>query len=301
MSIGNGSFNHDLISSYGLYQEEPSSNDPELIHIENIRTRAELFDWTIRIHNHPNMFQLVYVERGYVRIHVDGYDTEQEGPCLVTIPHSVAHGFEFSETTTCGLVVTVSQILVMEERFQRECPFYDDLFSKAHINSLTFSETEFFNYVLKQLREEYEQEYPGRNVMFEWLLFSLLTKVGRKLEASTHNQKKSGRYEVRFKRLSAMIEQHYKEHQKIQFYADQLHTTCMGINRTCNVVAGKSLNELLQNRLILEAQRYLIYTSAPASLIAYDLGFKDPAYFSRFFKRRVGLTPGEFREQREKS
>jgi AraC family transcriptional activator of pobA len=47
-----------------------------------------------------------------------------------------------------------------------------------------------------------------------------------------------------------------------------------------------------QDRLALEAQRMLIYSSAPVSLIAYELCFSDPAYFfSRFFKRRIGTTP----------
>jgi AraC family transcriptional activator of pobA len=45
----------------------------------------------------------------------------------------------------------------------------------------------------------------------------------------------------------------------------------------------------------------LIYSSAPVSLIAYELGFSDPAYFSRFFKRRIGTTPSVFREHREQN
>ena len=68
------------------------------------------------------------------------------------------------------------------------------------------------------------------------------------------------------------------------------------LNRLCKSFAGKGAGELIQDRLALEAQRHLIYTSASASMIAYELGFQDPAYFSRFFKRRTGMAPRRFRE-----
>lgn len=302
MKKNNNTADKALISSYGLYSEDQSSNDPELIHIEDIRTRAELFDWTINIHTHPKMFQLVYVEKGGVRIHIDGHEEQQYGPCLITIPSSVVHGFEFNEASTSGVVVTVSQLVVMEEHFYREFPFSDELFGKAHISTFEPDDpdAEFLGYIFGQLKQEYQGIQKGRKVMFEWLLFSLLVKVGRKLQTVTSSKESGSRYEQRYKQLCELIEKHYKEHQKAKFYAETLHTTPMGLNRACNAISGKSVNELLQDRLVLEAQRFLIYTAAPASLIAYDLGFKDPAYFSRFFKRRVGLTPGEFREQRDK-
>ncbi len=46
---------------------------------------------------------------------------------------------------------------------------------------------------------------------------------------------------------------------------------------------------------MLEAKRSLIYTTLPVSKIAFDLGFNDPAYFSRFFAARAGLSPAAFR------
>jgi AraC family transcriptional activator of pobA len=64
-------------------------------------------------------------------------------------------------------------------------------------------------------------------------------------------------------------------------------------------VAGVSAAELVQQRLLLEARRRLIHVAAPVAQIAYELGYQDPAYFCRIFKKRVGLTPSAFRRQRE--
>jgi AraC family transcriptional activator of pobA len=62
-------------------------------------------------------------------------------------------------------------------------------------------------------------------------------------------------------------------------------------------VAGKSAFEIGQDRLMLEACRKLTYAPSSIATIAYELGFQDPAYFSRLFRKRLGVTPGEFRRQ----
>lgn len=302
MNKSNSEGLRELISTYALYSEEQSLSDPELIHIEDIRARAELFDWTINVHVHPKMFQLVYVRRGQVRIHIDGHEQFAAGPCLITVPRSVVHGFEFPQEAPEGAVVTVSQLVVMEEEFQRKFPFIEEILKQARIITFDVSDPDcrFIEQMLDELKYEYQNNQVGKKVMFEWLLFSLLVKVGRKLKSDITAQDVGRRYEQRYKQLCDLIDKHYREHLSANRYAEMLNTTKMGLTRTCAAVSGKSVGELIQDRLVLEAQRFLIYTAAPASLIAYDLGFKDPAYFSRFFKRRVGMTPGQFRNQRDK-
>jgi AraC family transcriptional activator of pobA len=53
--------------------------------------------------------------------------------------------------------------------------------------------------------------------------------------------------------------------------------------------------QLVHARILLEAKRQLRYTSASVSEIAYALGFEDPAYFTRFFSQRTGVSPRAFR------
>jgi AraC family 4-hydroxyphenylacetate 3-monooxygenase operon regulatory protein len=54
---------------------------------------------------------------------------------------------------------------------------------------------------------------------------------------------------------------------------------------------------LVFERLMQEARRLLLYTGGSANEICYRLGFKDPAYFSRFFQRHAQMTPGEYRQR----
>ena len=53
--------------------------------------------------------------------------------------------------------------------------------------------------------------------------------------------------------------------------------------------------QLLHARILLEAKRQLVYTPLPIAEIAYRLGFTEPAYFSRFFSQRVGMSPRRYR------
>lgn len=287
------------ISTYALYREEPSQNDPEFVHIEEIKSRARLFDWTIGLHVHPQMYQLVYVQDGNVRAHFDGQVFESAGPCIFTIPASVAHGFEFERGRTRGHVITLSRLLLADERLSGNTLVQEELMPSAQLIPLTDHEQDrnFIEQTIELLVHEYNRNEPGKQQLFECLILSLLIKLGRHLKTS-HQERSEDHYESRYRQLCGLIEKHYREHQPCQFYADILCTTPIGLNRACRAISGKSVVDLIQDRLALEAQRLLIYSSAPVSLIAYELGFSDPAYFSRFFKRRVGTSPSAFRENR---
>jgi AraC family transcriptional activator of pobA len=97
------------------------------------------------------------------------------------------------------------------------------------------------------------------------------------------------------------VEQHYLQHWSVADYAAALNVTPSKLNRLSKALAGRSAFEITQERLLLEARRRLVYIAAPVQLLAYELGFEDPAYFNRFFKKRTGMTPARFRrEQHEK-
>jgi AraC-like DNA-binding protein len=104
-----------------------------------------------------------------------------------------------------------------------------------------------------------------------------------------------------FTRFRQLVEDRYLEHWSIERYARELAVTQQTLNRVCRNFAGKSTLEIVQERMLLAARRHLIYTDASVEAIAYGLGYQDPAYFSRFFKRMAGMAPGQFRVAREEA
>lgn len=69
------------------------------------------------------------------------------------------------------------------------------------------------------------------------------------------------------------------------------------LNREVKEAAGMSAGAFLRSRTALEAKRLLAYLATPAAEVGAALGFEDPAYFSRFFKRETGVSPTKFREK----
>lgn len=80
--------------------------------------------------------------------------------------------------------------------------------------------------------------------------------------------------------------------------ASELGITGTYLNLLCQRLTGCSALQVLHARIMLEARRLLIYTPLTIGQVADDLGFEDPAYFTRFFKRHAGVSPKAFRLQR---
>ena len=284
------------ISHYTLYGEREADADPEFVHIEEIQTRSRLYDWQITAHVHQRMFQFVYVIDGSAEIQVDQAADVVAGPCAVCVPGGVVHAFSF-EPEIVGWVVTVSELLLNDARYRRSRKLLEPLFREPQIISFADSPERdgLIAATLERMNAEFQWPQLGRGFMFEWLIRTLLLTVRRQLDSQAPQPDVTGRRRELYTRFCQLVEDHYREHWPVTAYADELSLSQSRLNRLCQSFAGKGANKLIQDRLALEAQRHLIYTSATVAMIAYELGFQDPAYFSRFFKRRTGLAPGRFR------
>jgi AraC family transcriptional activator of pobA len=80
-------------------------------------------------------------------------------------------------------------------------------------------------------------------------------------------------------------------------YAATLGISAPHLNSICKRYGGRSALQIIHDRLMLAARRGLAYTDVSVACIARNLGFADPAYFTRFFRRAEGVTPSAFRRQ----
>jgi AraC family transcriptional regulator, transcriptional activator of pobA len=86
------------------------------------------------------------------------------------------------------------------------------------------------------------------------------------------------------------------ESKSIEEYAKELNITAVHLNRICQSIVQKSALQIVQDYLINEAKKYLLNTSYSVSEVSYFLNFKDPAYFTRLFKKQTGVSPSDFRK-----
>ncbi|MEM9990515.1 MAG: helix-turn-helix domain-containing protein [Bacteroidota bacterium] len=98
------------------------------------------------------------------------------------------------------------------------------------------------------------------------------------------------------KTFKQLIEEHYTQAHEVRFYADYLAISADHLNKTVQRLTGKTAKTFIQSRLITEAKRLLLHSDNSAKQIAYYLGFNDPAYFSRFFKKCTQQSISAFRK-----
>ncbi|MEX2371991.1 MAG: helix-turn-helix transcriptional regulator [Bacteroidales bacterium] len=82
---------------------------------------------------------------------------------------------------------------------------------------------------------------------------------------------------------------------KVSEFAGLLHTTPQNLNATCRKRANKSAGEVISERILLEAKRYILHTDSTVNEIAELLSFSDASNFVKFFKKAAKTTPVQFR------
>ncbi|WP_459210207.1 helix-turn-helix domain-containing protein [Aquimarina rhabdastrellae] len=104
-----------------------------------------------------------------------------------------------------------------------------------------------------------------------------------------------------FKNFSVLVEQNYKKMHSVSAYAERLGITSKSLTKHLQRIGTSSPSTIIKERIILESKRALIYTDKNIKEIAYDLGYEDPAYFSRFFTKAVGKSPLNFKSEYKSS
>lgn len=291
----------DQVTIYGLYGEAVPEDDLRFVHIEAISTRSHLYDWQIKPHAHQGMFQLLFLSGGSAKVRIDHELYNIAAPAVISIPGNTVHGFQFMPGSE-GWVLTVGDTLLSSGRDPRSQALIRPLMVSPVLLSLSDSPktVSLISSMLDKIEGEFNLPEPGRGAMFDWMIQIILVEIGRRQQRLAPTETDQQKRHDQFQRFRELLEQNYKAHWSVEDYADHLGMTAPRLNRLCRNMTGKTAGAVVQDRLTLEAQRLLIYTNATATMVAYEIGFRDPAYFSRFFRRRTGLSPVEYRQSQDR-
>ena len=96
--------------------------------------------------------------------------------------------------------------------------------------------------------------------------------------------------------LKDAIEQHYKTKHTASDYSDLLNISIKALAKITKIHFNKTITNIISERIVIEAKRELYLTSKTVKEIAYELGYDDEYYFSRFFKANADVSPQLFRD-----
>lgn len=279
------------IPIFKLYGEDLEWPTPDLLHCESIPKRSSLHHWEIKPHQHADLFQLLYVQRGQAVVEVEGRRSEVLEAAIQVTPPLCVHGFQFSADIE-GYVLTIAAPLVARLEEQLGAP----LTVLASAGSYPIGrERRYVNTVFATLLQEYEGSAPARELLLHSLVNALIVWIIRRNQQSTPPSGPDERNRQLLGRFMKLVEEHYREHLTVEAFAHRLGMSSVYLNSLCRQLAGQTALQIIHQRLLLEAKRNLIYTRMTISQLSDSLGFSDPTYFSRFFRRLSGHSPNAFR------
>jgi len=276
------------------FREVRHDQPDDCVHYEAVAVRGQEMDWTIPAHRHEGLHQFQLLARGTVRGTIDGRSFEAVAPLLLLIAPGSVHGFTYSRDAV-GHQLTVPtgtlRQLLGGSGLAQDTLASSFLVDGEQAEGVADASVRQF----EALAREFRGDAPGR--VHALLAQATLVAVAfLRLGGARHaSQKPRGARDTLVQRYRTLLETHFRREQNLAFYAASLQVSADHLSRACRNVAGQSAQQLLHDRLMLEARRLLAYTAAPVADIAAQLGYADPAYFTRFFARSVGETPSSYR------
>lgn len=147
--------------------------------------------------------------------------------------------------------------------------------------------------VFQLLEDEYSKG-DHNLIIVKALLKVFLLKL---IQVKEHEFTSQDLHQKRVYEFLMLLESNYQQVRNTDFYAGKLGISSKRLNQILKEKLDKTGMQLIHDRIILEAKRKIIHSENTIKEIAYDLGFSDRPYFSRFFKKQTGQTPEEFQKQ----
>ncbi len=248
-------------------------------------------------------FSYVLVLSGTARLSVDevGYAVKACDLCVLT-PLHLTFFSQMSDSFRC-------LILCVEKRFVDRMNTMDIQHRivrgmNLHLSpvvSLVASDAEVVRQCMENLRRQLGRT--SHRYYLEILqnaLTGFYLEVDNVLDRYVTDESTAGgvrqHYAAVLQRFISLLMENYREKHTVGFYAEQMHYTPQYLTEIVKRQTGRTVNDFIFEMLYCEARNLLNVSDTSVQQIAEELNFSDQAAFSKFFKRRSGMSPLEFRK-----
>jgi len=218
-------------------------------------------------------------------------------------------------TIQAGAVFSVDEIIGNVRGYV--CHFHPNILIGLFGNRSLISEFEFLNtgnYPVIDLKEsariavvnlfermvsEFKAEgHPNSSIIHSYL-YALLTEL-KILYGKEYFSSQSASYRL-LSKLRMLAHQKVKENLKVADFASMMNVSPNHLNKAVKSITSKRASEIIEEIKLIEIKYLLYQSNLSISEISYQMGYLDPSYFTRFFKKREKISPTDFRKMIEKS
>lgn len=244
--------------------------------------------------------KILYLPKG-CKIKVDFNLYHNDGPALFFIsPNQVLNIESLCDET--GYFIFYNRDFYCIQLHDEEVACDGLLFNNINnmpMTAIPDQETDCINNLFTEIEKEFMLKDASQEEMLRTYLKQLLIKSTRLWKKQHLNGvlTDNNNDPAAFRRFTQLVEEHYKQKHSVADYADLLLIAPKTLTHRFKRMNLPKPNEIIKNRIILEAKRLLVHTAMSAKEIAYELGYDDPAYFSRLFFIKTGESPSVFKSR----
>ncbi|MCK8779324.1 AraC family transcriptional regulator [Rhizobium sp. NTR19] len=246
--------------------------------------------WTLR----KNLDYLFIILSGSGSITANGRHSALEGPVVVWSP-ATDGSISLEAGSEGGMLAAPDVILGQAMPAGAVSTQVREAITRLLISRSAAADARQMLNLLGSIEGELKGDEAGSREAVQHYIALLLLKIWRMSDPVQHPGQPSPRMIVRG--FVHLVELHVRDHWGVPQYASALGVTSDRLNTAIRRATGRSPMEVVHARMLTEAARLLHSSAMQTGEIAELLGFRDAAYFSRFFKRLMGMSPRQYRQQ----
>ena len=275
------------IPSYFVYGEPSRPIDIGFFHVEAVRERNSVHMGTVEPHQHADMAQVTFWTSGEGVYQIDENDWHFSAPAVSFVASRTVHGFRVADHSD-AIVLSMADAQLAALRSGTDLRLDHSVFATGKGGEWPLLER-----VMTLLLTQYRLGAPAATALMSSLSLTALNYIARLSgEALSPSAPAQERAIYAFRNL---MEEQSSSSWTLQDYASAIGTSPHRLDLAAKSILGKSVKQAILDRRLLEAKRLLRFTIRTIEDIGYSLGFEDPSYFSRFFRRMTGLSPSAWR------
>lgn len=250
---------------------------------------------------HSDVYNIIWIKKGSGTYTIDFNNYEFSSGMMFFLTPGQMYRVE-SEEIVEGVRLSFNENFYCIDTFGTKASCNGILFKNPYERpyiTLNRIEADRFDAISEQMLDEFDDPGLAHEKLVHTYLQQFLIYATRIKEQQTNGSKSDANSdEAEFmNKFHSLVEQHYRSKHAVADYAEMLHIAPKSLHKKIKRLTGKSVSQIIQDRLTLEAKRLLHLTDMTVKQIGYELGFDDPTYFSRFFKKQTGQSATEFQEE----
>jgi AraC family transcriptional regulator, transcriptional activator of pobA len=280
------------IPEFFVYGEPTRALDVGFLHVETVQARASVHRGRVLAHKHPQMAQITFWISGGGIYRIEDETWSFSAPTVSFMPSGIVHGFEIEQGTD-AIVVSVADAALAAIAEHSALPLDQPVFVIGRGDTALW---ERLTDTIKMIQAEYAEAQAGAEKILPPLIAVALSHIAR-LDAQSHAVTVPAAVALGG-RLRRLIDRHFRDDWPVERYVEELGTTRHLLDKAAHQALGSGVRQAIGERRLVEAKRLLLFTIRTVEDIAYETGFNDPAYFSRFFRDAVGVAPAAWRREK---